>query len=197
MSDQEPASYRDILNRSAALLRQNRPGEALQLLEPLQNQIEPDPDLAINLGGAYILQRKWDKAVKVLKAASVATPDNVMIWVNLGAAYLGRLETAGPAHQKRAIAAYEQALRLDPLVPNVHYHLGLIYKERGEINRASAFFQRALEVNPADKDARYWMKRLDKIERKLKRASGAEQTDEAQTDGAPNRRSDGEGIADE
>jgi tetratricopeptide (TPR) repeat protein len=49
---------------------------------------------------------------------------------------------------------------VNPEVPNAHYHLGLIYRERGELTRAAAFFQRALEVDPADRDARYWLDRL-------------------------------------
>lgn len=180
----QSSSFRDTLNLSARLIGQNRPGEALKLLKPLAKQTKNDPDLAINMGGALILQRKWAQAVKVLEAASKSSPDNVMIWVNLGAAYLGRLETAGPAHQDRAIRAYEQAIRLDPMAPNVHYHLGLIYKERGELIRAAAFFQRALEVNGADKDAQYWLDRLDEIERLTGTTQGepADATREQSTD---------------
>lgn len=161
MSDSDRSGeYRSALNASARLLSQNRPGEAVQKLEPLHAQAPDDPDIAINLSGAYILQRKWDKAVRVLDAAVKSHPNNAMLWTNLGAAQLGRLEVAGPRQQKKAIEAYWQALRADPHAPNVHYHLGLIYKERGELTRASAMFQRAVEVNPADKDARYWLKRL-------------------------------------
>ena len=156
-------TLRDALNQSARLLQQNRPGEAIEKLVPLQKRYDGDPDVAINLGGAYILQRKWDKAVSVLEPASAQNPDNIMIWTNLGAAYLGRLETAGPQHQKRAIAAYERALQIDPNAPNVNYHLGLIYKERGELLRAITFFERAREVNPTDRDAQYWSERLDQI----------------------------------
>lgn len=152
--------FRDTLNESARLLSQNRPGEAAARLEPLYAEAPDDPDVAINLSGAYILQRKWDKAVSVLTAAVEANPDNAMLWTNLGAARLGRLKLAGPKQQEQAMEAYWQALRADPHAPNVHYHLGLIYKERGELTRASAMFQRAVEVNPADKDARYWLKRL-------------------------------------
>jgi tetratricopeptide (TPR) repeat protein len=152
--------FQNALNESARLLSQNRPGEALQRLEPLYVQAPEDADVAINLSGAYILQRKWDKAVTVLEEAVKANPDNAMLWTNMGAAQLGRLEVAGPKQQQRAVEAYWQALRADPYAPNVHYQLGLIYKERGELTRASAMFQRALEVNPGDKDARYWLKRL-------------------------------------
>lgn len=162
-TEKNAAEYRNVLNQSAQLLGQNRPGDALSALEPYYDADPTDPDIAINVGGAYILQRKWDKAVKVLSKATDAHPENAMLWTNLGAAQLGSLETAGPQQQARAIAAYERALQNDPLAPNVHYHLGLIYKERGELVRAAAFFQRALEVNPADLDAAQWLERLDRI----------------------------------
>jgi tetratricopeptide (TPR) repeat protein len=163
-----------VLNESASLLSQNRPGEAVEKLLPLYERIPDDPDVAINLGGAYILQRKWRKAVRILEPASETHPDNAMIWTNLAAAYLGRLELAGPRQQERAIAAYERALQADPTAPNVHYHLGLIYKDRKELMRASAFFQRALEVNPADRDARLWLNRIDSAigEEQRQRAAG-------------------------
>ncbi len=156
------ADYRRILNESARLLRANRPGEAIAVLEPLQADMPDDPDIAINMGGALILQRKWAKAVETLKRAVDASPENVLLWTNLAAAYLGRLETSGPKHQERAIAAYEKALWIDPNTPNVHYHLGLIYKQQGNLSRSSAMFQRALEINPNDRDARFWMERLSR-----------------------------------
>ena len=151
------ADFRRSLNSSARLLRANRPGEAVAILEALHTQHPHDPDVAINLGGALILQRKWDQAVRVLLPAARQNRQNAMLWVNLAAAQLGRLETAGPKQQQQAITAYEQALRADPKAPNVHYHLGLIYKEQGNWSRAAALFQRALEVNPADKDAQQWL----------------------------------------
>ncbi len=152
--------FKQMLNESAQLLSQNRPDEAEEKLLPLYDEKPDHPDVLINLSGAYILQRKWDKAVGLLHKAAKAHPTNAMLWMNLGAAHLGRLETAGPQQQEQAIAAYQRALQVNPEVPNAHYHLGLIYRERGELTRAAAFFQRALEVDPADRDARYWLDRL-------------------------------------
>ena len=86
------------------------------------------------------------------------------VWINLAAAHLGRLELSGPQQQERAIAAYERALQLDPGAPNVHYNLGLIYKDRRDWPRAQAQFRRALEVNPDDDDARYWLDQLATLE---------------------------------
>jgi tetratricopeptide (TPR) repeat protein len=157
------AEFHRTLNESAQLLVQNRPGEAAERLLALHAIAPEHPDVLINLSGAYILQRRWDKAVALLTEAVKRIPDNAMLWMNLGAAQLGRLETSGPRQQARAITAYEMALQVDPQAPNVHYHLGLIYKERGELNRASALFQRALEVNPADRDARYWLDRMTQL----------------------------------
>lgn len=152
--------FNRALNESAQLLRLNRPGEAEEMLLRLYEEMPDHPDVLINLSGAYILQRKWDKAVKLLNKGAKSHPNNAMMWMNLGAAQLGRLETAGPKQQDRAIQAYQRALQANPETPNAHYHLGLIYKERGELTRAAAFFQRALEVDPADRDARYWLDRL-------------------------------------
>lgn len=172
------------LNESAQLLQQNRPGEAEAKLLPLYENSPEHPDVLINLSGAYILQRKWDKAVRLLNKGAKAHPNNAMLWMNLGAAQLGRLETAGPKQQDRAIEAYQRALQANPSTPNAHYHLGLIYKERGELTRAMAFFQRALEVNPADRDARYWLDRLPSMADALEKQSEQEQrsiVDEDQT----------------
>lgn len=192
----ESVDFQQMLNNSAHFLRQNRPSEAVQLLEPLHEEQPTHPDVAINLGGAYILQRKWNKAVKILGKAAVANPENAMLWINLAAAELGNLQTAGPRQQDRAIRAYERALQVDPSAPNVHYHLGLIYKERGELMRASAFFQRALEVNPSDKDARHWIDRLQQLSvqeqrsREQQEQATAAEDDGIEADAPDNARSD-------
>ncbi len=161
--DRQSADYRTALNQSAQFLGQNRPGDALRVLEPLIEAEPTDPDVAINAGSAYILQRKWDQAVKVMSAAAEANPENTMLWTNLAAAQLGSLEASGPKQQQRAIESYQYVLKIDPMAPNIHYSLALIYKERGELLKASVFFHRALEVNPADKDASLWIERIESV----------------------------------
>lgn len=150
----------ELLGEGARLLAQNRPGEAAARLERAASLLPDDPDVAINLGGAYVLQRRYNKAVAVLERASRATPDNAMVWTNLAAAYLGSLELSGPQQQSKAIEAYERALQVDPAAPNVHYNLGLIYNDRQEHTQARLWFTRALEIDPGDRDARQWLARL-------------------------------------
>jgi uncharacterized protein HemY len=151
------------LNESARLLQANQPTEAMDLLRPWQARFPTHPDLAINLGGAYILQRQWDMAVRVLEPAAQANRNNAMLWTNLAAAYLGTLETAGPVQQRRAIAAYEQALAADPHAPNVHYHLGLIYAEQRSWDQAKTCFEQAVVVHPQDRHAQRWLARIAAI----------------------------------
>jgi tetratricopeptide (TPR) repeat protein len=179
--------FRRRLNEGARLLRLNRSREALALLQPLYNEAPTQPDLAVNVGGAYIMQRKWNQAVDVLSKAVEANPDHIMLWTNLAAAHLGNLETAGPMHQARAVAAYERVLALDPKAPNIHYHLGLIYKEQGDLERAARCFEQALAVNPADRDARYW---LEQIALQLATKGEAQQEDDlpgVAPDGGPDQ----------
>jgi len=161
-SDQpELEDFSARLQASARFLRQNQPAEAANILKPLYKLMPENFDVACNLGGAYILLRKWDKAVEVLEVATESHPKNAMLWTNLAAAYLGRIETAGPKQQMRAIHAYKQALEVNARTPNVHYHLGLIYKERAELEEARDAFQQALEINPSDNDALIWFNRMN------------------------------------
>lgn len=152
--------FKRALSEGAWLLRSNRPQAAVEKLQPLYEQAPTNADVAINLGGAYILLARWNQAVRVLSKATELHQHNPMLWCNLAAAYLGRLELAGPQQQLRAIRAYERALALDAATPHVHYHLGLIYKEQGDLSRALAYFQEALAVNPNDRDALHWIERL-------------------------------------
>jgi tetratricopeptide (TPR) repeat protein len=122
--------------------------------------------------------------VRVLRHAAESHPENAMLWTNLAAAELGRLETAGPQQMAQALAAYEQALVADPQVPNVHYHMALIYKEQGALQQAITSFQLALAVNPADRDAYYWLERLSQHQARLPgEQSNGEQSNGVQSNG--------------
>lgn len=150
----------ELLSQGARLLAQNQPAEAVARLEQAAALLPDDPDVAINLGGAYVLLRRYNKAVAVLERASLLAPDNPMVWTNLAAGYLGSLELSGPEQQRKAIAAYERALDADPTTPHVHYNLGLIHHDRQDHAQAAHWFGRALELNPHDHDARRWLARL-------------------------------------
>lgn len=84
-----------------------------------------------------------------------------MVWINLGAAYLGNPVLAGDREQRLAISAFEKALEIDPAAPSVAYNIGLIYRDRKDNDLASYWFNEAVKQNPMDKDARRILKRIN------------------------------------
>ena len=157
------------MGEGARLLAVKRPGEATDLLIEAWELDPQNAAAAINLGGAYILQGKHEQAIPALEAAAQLEPDNPMIWMNLAAAYLGKLPFATQERQDRAIAAFERAVALNPRTPHVNYNLGLIYLERDDPERAAVYFRGALDTDPTDRDAQHW---LDQISRGAKSPSG-------------------------
>lgn len=152
---------RRLLNRGARLLEQ---GEAKKAIPHLERACQLDGESVpalINLGGAYVMAGRHKEAIPLLEAARDTEPDNAMIWINLGAAYLGNPVLATPEEQMRAITAFERALELNPAAPNVHYNLGLIFVDRKENDLAIAAFRQAVRVNPLDRDARQWLRKLE------------------------------------
>ncbi|HEY52932.1 MAG TPA: tetratricopeptide repeat protein [Caldilineae bacterium] len=148
-----------LLNEGARLLHARRPAEALAPLQEAHALLPDDPDIAITLGGALVMANKWSKAVGFLEKAVEQHPDNARLWLNLAAAYLGRLELSSRTRQDQAIAAYEKAIALDPVAPSAHYNIGLIYAEQKAWPLAAEWFQAALRARPTDRDAATWLKK--------------------------------------
>jgi tetratricopeptide (TPR) repeat protein len=84
----------------------------------------------------------------------------VMIWINLGAAYLDRPPYTTTEGEEKAIIAFTRALELDPKAVSVSYNLGLIYNDRGDVEQALCHFEQAIRTNPGDIHARLWRDRL-------------------------------------
>ncbi len=147
-------SNAEQFRHSLRLMHKGQYEEAARLLEGLYNLDPQNVEYALNLGGAYILQRRYAEAAEILERAATDAPDNANVWVNLAAARLGPLEESNEEQQNHAIKAYEHALAANPEAPNVHYMLGLIYRSRHDKLRAVAHFTKALEQNPEDNDAR-------------------------------------------
>ena len=150
-----------LSNRGADYLRRGEAHNAISTLNRAHKLMPNDVLTAINLGGAYILAKKFALAIPILVKASEQEPRNEMIWTNLGAAYLGNPILAQDDQQRKAIQAFERAIEINPVTPNVHYNLGLIHRDRGEIEQAILRFRQAVQTNPHDRDACRALGRLE------------------------------------
>jgi len=163
LQDRHERQFRDSMTQGTRLLSQRKPNDALPFLERA-HKLKPDnPDAALNLGGAYIMAGKHKLAVVILESAVARTPGNAQLWINLGAAYLGNPITATDERQRRALAAFNRALEIDPLAHSVAYNIGLIHRDRGEIELAIAAFRRAVLADPYDRDAQRMLDKLSAL----------------------------------
>lgn len=158
-NDQEEIQI--LLKRGTQLLQRGQNQEATAVLEKAQRLDSTNPDVALNLSGAYILTKQFQQAVEILEPLSEQESYNAMVWTNLGAAYLGNPILARDEEHDKAIAAFGKAYEINPAAPNVAYNLGLIYRDRKEYKTAITWFGKAIQANPTDQDARNIKARLE------------------------------------
>jgi len=105
----------------------------------------------------YEMEKVWikiepgkDKIFKIFlkKLPQSPTKDRDKL-VSIGNAYFDKGE------YKKAIAAYKQAIRIDPDDAHAQYNLGIAYRKLGRLNEAIAAYKQAIRINPDDADAHY------------------------------------------
>ncbi|MCP4425678.1 MAG: tetratricopeptide repeat protein [Chloroflexi bacterium] len=161
MDEKTQRRFEALFRRGTEKLHQGETDRAVQLLERAYQIDAEHVDTAVNLSGAYILTKKFKKAVTILEPISEQHTNHAMVWTNLGAAYLGNPVLARDEEQLKAVAAFKRALEINPATPNAAYNIGLIYRDRGELETAVHWFQKAVQANPGDRDARSLIKRLN------------------------------------
>lgn len=149
-----------LFEKGVQHLHKQRIDDGIDLLKQARDLDTRNPDILVNLGGAYLLKGEHKKAVSVLECATNVAPESLNAWINLAAAHLGPLENSTSEQQQKAIEAWQEALRIDDEAPNVNYMLGLVYYKQGAYERAVAHFARAIEVDPNDTDAKRWLSSL-------------------------------------
>lgn len=152
-----------LINEGGRLLAAGQARASLPFLEEAYRMAPQEGAACINLGGAYILLGRYREAIPILESAADLEPENPMVWVNLAAAYLGNPVLATSEQQQRALNALRRSVELNPATPNAYYNLGLIYKDRGEWEQARDAFAWAVKVNPGDRDASLWLKRIEEL----------------------------------
>ena len=112
--------------------------------------------LSTTIAAVGLIQNSSAVVIGAMLVAPLMTP-----LLGLGLALVqGNPVLATEEQQTQAIRAFETALDLDPAAHSVHYNLGLIFVDRKEHDLALAAFRRAIQLNPFDRDARAWLRKL-------------------------------------
>lgn len=156
----EKKEFSRLVSRAGRELQRGQIDQSIELLEQLLADDPSDFDALLTMSAAKILSKKFREAVVILEPLAEGHPDNPVVWSNLGAAYLGNPVLANEAAQFNAVSAFVRALEIDPLSPHTAYNIGLIHKDRKEYEVAISWFEIALQTNPKDEDASYWIKKL-------------------------------------
>ncbi|MFN2338951.1 MAG: tetratricopeptide repeat protein, partial [Gammaproteobacteria bacterium] len=136
------------LNLGIALRTRKRFEEALAAFQRA-TELRPDYSEALDaLAHAHMALYDWDGAVQVLNRIIARWPGKAEMFNNLGSVYqaMGR--------NREAIAAYEQALRINPRLAVALNSLGSAYLGQGDFAAAGRCLRQCLEVAPADLRAR-------------------------------------------
>ncbi len=105
--------------------------------------------LLFQKGTSLVENRKFNEARTVFESLRTDYPHVSVFHNNLGVVYkrLGLLP--------EAVAAYRQAIKIQPQYPAAYYNLGLALREQGEFLQAEDAYRRALDAAPDFRDANY------------------------------------------
>lgn len=91
----------------------------------------------------HLQAQRFEQAEAALKPLSVAYPEQVAVWTNLGIAY------AGQGRNEDAVLALEEALRLQPRHPVAGNRLAILHREAGRFELARQHYDAVLAAHPA------------------------------------------------
>ncbi len=157
------ARFEALFQRGTELLLDGNPRKALPLLEAAVEILPDHFEALLNLSSVYILSSKFKKATPILEGLIKIEPENAILYQNLGAAILGNPALATNEQQLQAIESFKNALKINPIAPNVAYNIGLIYRDRGEALEAIYWFKMAVQADPTDDDARRQITRVESM----------------------------------
>jgi tetratricopeptide (TPR) repeat protein len=143
-----PKSYALHLRLGAAYLSVDRYHEAENIFRQLADAGDPLPTSYVGLAQVLLRTGRAEDAVSELTAASQKLGPNFLI------SYFQGLALDRAARRAEAIAAFQEAIRLNPNSSEAHLGLGKTDLSLGRISEATAELQEALRLSPGDIQAR-------------------------------------------
>jgi Tfp pilus assembly protein PilF len=94
-----------------------------------------------------LLSQLLQQAIREAKIASTLSPGNIMAWENLARIYQAIIGTVSGAEQW-AVAAYQQAIQIDPINPTLRMDLGGVFLRNNNLDGAVSQLQIAIALKP-------------------------------------------------
>jgi arylsulfatase A-like enzyme/Flp pilus assembly protein TadD len=139
-----------VLSQLAAYLAEtSQPARAIQLVEPVANRADADPDTLNSLGIAYARAGKREDARRTFERVLQINPESSIPLENLGVLALERNDFAG------ARTLFERAVDADPHSSRAHADLGVVRRKAGDRQGAVDAWTRAVQLDPTNYDALY------------------------------------------
>ena len=136
-------------------------GNAVETLKPVEPAITDDPELAYFYGMSLIQLKRNQEAQTVFEKLAQISQKNpeILTTAAQGFMILGDYE--------RAIKEFRTVSALAPNTPKVNYFIGQSLIRLNRFDEAEEYFQKELEINPADESSKYHLA-LTLIERKVR-----------------------------
>ena len=114
------------------------------------------PGAYANLANLYYERKEFDKAIFYYITATQFNPEDARLYFNLGQAYLYTHKL------DEARVSFEKAISIDAKIqPIIYYNLALLYKGKGEREKAINAIKAYLNMRPDDKKATEFLSQLN------------------------------------
>lgn len=115
--------------------------------------LDPNNDNALaGIADCYLLEHKYDKAIKIAKQSLEINPNNAYTLYILGNAYVNQLPRK-KKHLKVAKNYYQRSLEVDPQNGDILSNIAFIELEQNNNDKAYKTAIEALEINPINEMA--------------------------------------------
>lgn len=143
MKRAEPGDFSAAVRLSILLTRLGKAKDAVEVLAPVKQAAQKDPDLSITLGGAYLAAGNGAAAAEAFQSALQRRPDDLEAHFQLGQALFLQ------GKQDQAIETLRGAMQKDSSREDIGLALARMLEARGHIKDAAEVFDKMLAGKPS------------------------------------------------